>query len=365
MQKTIFLWLVAWASLAISCDPFHTKIETEDETVQYYEAKEKEIVLLPKSNLIIATWNIKFGGGRIDFFFDCHGDRVLMNSTEVKENMQGVVAKIRQMNPDVILLQEVDIDAKRSAYLDQVQYLLDHTALNYGVYASQWKADYVPSDGVGQMNSGNAILSKFPLQNAERIALPLIGEQSALVQYFYLRRNILQADISVENKAITLFNTHTSAYSTDNTKQLQLEKIKELATAKNNAGKAFILGGDFNNLPPNTTKYCHFEDEICAESSDYAARSCTQLAEELSNMNIFAEYDAAIPQAIYESNQTNYATFTSDKNGFWNRKLDYIYTNRSFVPNKGLVHQNMALGGMETMPLSDHAPVSAVYPIHP
>ena len=25
------------------------------------------------------NYNVKFGGGRIDFFFDCFGDRVLMS----------------------------------------------------------------------------------------------------------------------------------------------------------------------------------------------------------------------------------------------------------------------------------------------
>lgn len=344
-----------------SCDPFNTKIEDQEFTVIQYEATNKTTANGTPDKLNIATWNIKFGGGRIDFFFDCHGDRVLMNGAEVNENMAGVAAKVRNMNPDVLFIQEADIDSKRSAYIDQVQYILDNTDLNYAIYASQWQADYVPSDGVGQVNSGNAILSKYPLNNAERIALPLIGEQSGIVQYFYLRRNIIVADMTINNKTVKVMNTHTSAYSSDGTKKQQLDIIQAKAAEYAAEGKTFILGGDFNNLPPNSVLYCNYDDDVCTEESGYATLPCDELLEELSNMTVYLEYEAAIPQAKYEANQANYATFTSDKNGFWNRKLDYIFTNGDFVDGVGMVHQNTATGGMETMPLSDHAPITTVF----
>src|SRR5690606_25181918 len=110
----------------------------------------------------------------------CFGDRVLMNKGEVLHNLERLAEKINQYDPDVLILQEVDVSSKRSAYVDQMQWLLDHTRLRYGVYAAQWKADYVPSDGLGAMDSGNGILSKYPLSEAERIALSLRSEQSGL-----------------------------------------------------------------------------------------------------------------------------------------------------------------------------------------
>ncbi len=347
--------------ILFSCDPFNTIIEDEKIQVIQYEAAEQKTPSTIDSLVKVATWNIKFGGGRIDFFFDCHGDRVLMKQAEVLENMAAIATKVSSMDADILFLQEVDIDSKRSAYVDQIQYLLDNTDYNYAVYASQWQADYVPSDGVGQVNSGNAILSKYPLNNAERIALPLIEEQSGIVKYFYLRRNILLADITLNGENITVLNTHTSAYSTDGTKKQQLEIIEKKMAELNAANKRFIIGGDFNNLPPNSVLYCDFDDNACTEASGYEPQACDVLLEELSNMNIFLKYDAAIPQAKYESNQPIFGTFTSDKNGFWNRKLDYIFTNGDFVANSGLVHQGISSGGIATMPLSDHAPITTVY----
>src|SRR5690606_1556391 len=104
---------------------------------------------------------------------------------EVETNLQRIADVINAVDPDVLFLEEVDVNSKRSAFVDQVQWLLDHTQLNHGAYASQWRADFVPSDGLGAMDSGNAILSRWPLDDATRFALPLREDQSALVRYFY------------------------------------------------------------------------------------------------------------------------------------------------------------------------------------
>ncbi|HFC01199.1 MAG TPA: endonuclease/exonuclease/phosphatase family protein [Phaeodactylibacter sp.] len=340
-----------------SCDPFNTVIEDNEATFSYYEANQIKQVVSFADSLKVATWNIKFGGGRIDFFFDCFGERSLMKKEEVETNMEALATKIKQMNPDVIFLQEADIESKRSAYIDQVQWLLNHTELNYGIYASQWQSDYVPSDGIGRVNSGNAILSKYPLKNGERIALPLIEEQSGLVQYFYLRRNILKATIlNQQGKELILLGTHTSAFATDGTKDKQLEVIKTEIDAIDAKGLPFILGGDFNSLPPSTDKLNGFEDDVCPKDSDF---STNDFSAEGEIMLPFYDYTPLIPLANYAADNGNYFSFTADKNGFWNRKLDYIFTNKNF--HSGLVHLDEQRGGMETMPLSDHAPLSGVF----
>jgi endonuclease/exonuclease/phosphatase family metal-dependent hydrolase len=73
---------------------------------------------------------------------------------------------------------------------------------------------------------------------------------------------------------------------------------------------------------------------------------------------LYAKYTPEIPLEDYQADNARYFSHTTDKNGFWNRKLDYVFTNGEVVRDSGLVHQDTAQGGMETMPLSDHAPVS-------
>ena len=329
--------------LLFSCDPFGT---TTGDEVSYFEVAEPEDVSYPDT-LKVMTWNVKFGGGRIDFFFDCHGDRVIMEKEEVEDNMILLAEKIREVNPDILFLQEVDINAKRSAFMNQVQYLLDSTELNFGVYASQWKAKYIPSDGIGRMDSGNAILSKWQLCDAKRIGLPLIGEQNAIVRYFYLKRNLLHAKLKNSDWELNLLNTHASAYAKDNTKKEQLEIIKQYADSLNSKGFHFILAGDFNALPPNTKQTQNFDDSVC-EDGDFAA---DDYSSERDWMKPYYEaYESAICLGEYSNDNIRHCTHTTDKNGFWNRKTDYIFTNKSFVSGSGQTIQDW-------MEASDHAPI--------
>lgn len=340
-----------------SCDPFNTGFEDLEEA-ELYEAR--VITPAPEAapQLKVMNWNAKFGGGRLDFFFDCHGDQVLMTEQEVTRNLDGLVKKIRQVDPDVLFMQEIDTNSKRAAYVNQVQYLLDNTALNYAVYASQWKSDYVPSDGIGAINSGNVIMSKYPLKDAERIALSLQGDQDGITQYFYLKRNILRARVALPGgKDVWLLNLHSDAYSKDGTKKKHIDSMEREMDALTARGVLWVGGGDFNTLPPGSVKQVGFEDSVC-EDADFQADDFTGEVDFM--VPFYTKYQPFVPLADYQADNSKYFTHSTSKNTFWNRQLDYLFTNGQWVPGSGLVHQNTALGGMETMPLSDHAPVSAV-----
>ena len=54
------------------CDPFHTGFEDLEEA-RYYRAEQRAPVPAPRPVLRVMNYNVKFGGGRIDFFFDCFG----------------------------------------------------------------------------------------------------------------------------------------------------------------------------------------------------------------------------------------------------------------------------------------------------
>ncbi len=351
---TLICTVLVGAALVGGCDPFDTTF-ADIEPAMTYKAKKLTDVPDTPSDVTVMDWNVKFGGGRIDFFFDCYGKRVLMTHDEVIHNLKGLAKKIRQVDPDVLTLEEVDVDSKRAAYVDELQWLLDHTDLNYAVYASQWSADYVPSDGLGRVNSGNAILSKWPLTDGTRRALPLISEQDALTRYFYLRRNILEAQVQAGDKPFWVLVTHTSAYSKDGTKKKQLDLFHKRLQELDDAGEVFVGGGDFNTLPPGTQKWHDFDDSVCKDA-DFTADDYRPEKGWLDPM--YQDFQPAISLDDYRQNNAEYFSHTVNKDGFWNRKLDYLFTNASFVAGSGLVHQDVDHGGMETMPLSDHAPLS-------
>ena len=337
------------------CDPFHTGFDDIEGAVGYLSKDEKPAPD-PTRPLRVMNYNVKFGGGRIDFFFDCFGDRVLMSKDEVLSNLKRLVEVIEQYDPDVLVVQEVDVNSKRDAYVDQMQWLLDHTKLRYGVYASQWKADYVPSDGLGAIDDGNGILSKYPLNGAERIALEQRSEQSGIERYFYLKRNVLRVKLEVPGKKPTyVVATHADAYSKDGTKRQHIDRFKAELDRLADAGNTVLGIGDLNTLPPGTEKQFGFPDSVCKDE-EFIADDYRPEAAWLDEL--YADYTPEVPLELYRADNASYFSHSVDKNGFWNRKLDYIFTNAQVVPGSGLVHQDQAHGGIDTMPLSDHAPVS-------
>lgn len=338
--------------LLASCDPFGTKLKESD--VLYRTAQLINVPDVPDT-LHVMTWNIKFGGGRIDFFFDCFGDRVVMSQDEVIRHLTDVAEFLNATQPDVLFVQEIDVDSKRSAFVEQLEWLLNHTHLNYGVYASQWKASFIPSDGLGRMNSGVAILSRWPLSDARRIALPLIKEQNPLVRYFYLKRCLLECSMDINGRQVTLLTTHTEPYAADGTKKRQLDQIFNRLVELDDAGEAFILGGDLNALPPGTDKVKGFPDSVCPpgkfDADDYSAESDWLTP-------FYERFRAAVPLEAYQADNAPYFTHTVDGIGFWNRKLDFIFSNRQFVEGSDITWQDESRGGFATMPISDHCPVS-------
>lgn len=311
----------------------------------------------PKDTLTLMTWNIKFGGGRIDFFFDCYGDRVWMTEAEVRSNLAGLLAKIRQVQPDILLLQELDRDSKRSAYIDMLQYLADSSGLPYAAYASQWHVRYLPKKGLGPINSGNAILSRWPIDTAYRLPLPLVQAYPWWYRLFYLRRNLLVARIAHPTlPGLWVVNTHLEAYvpEPDSTRYFQLQELAALLDSLTQRGAIWIAGGDLNTVPPGTKKLKDFDDNACKEiDPTFVADDYTREVDWL--LPFYARYREVIPLEAYQANEAAYYTHTVNSRGWWNRRLDYLFTNGFWI--EGEVHQDSSRGGMETFPLSDHAPI--------
>ena len=346
---------VLGALCACACDPFGTGFD-DSEPATLYAAPGATPAPAPTRPLRILDWNLKFGGGRLDFFFDCFGDRVLMSRAEVLANLEGVARKIRQVDPDVVFLQEVDVNAKRSAFVDQLAWLVAHTDLHYAAYASQWRADFVPSDGLGPMDDGIAILSRWPLDRATRLALPLRTDQDALTQYFYLHRAVLRARVQIPGHGdLWLVNVHTDAYGQDGTKRRHIERFQREMDALDDAGELVVGGGDLNTLPPGTTKLYDFADTVCT-NEDFVADDYRPDAGWLDGL--YSRYSPFVPTADYAADNAEYFSHSVDGRGSWNRELDYLFTNGTWVPGSGVVHQDERTG-MATMPLSDHAPSSA------
>jgi len=354
--------------LILGCDPFVTEFEDLSDAVMY-EANSKSNATYDSGNVKVVTWNIRFGIARFPFFGDSCGDDVILDDATIEENMAAIADSLNAMDADIVLLQEVDVSSKRTGYMDQVQYLLDNTNLNYGCYASMWKADFIPSDGIGRIDAGNAILSKYKLTDAERIQLSLRTDQDDLTQYFYLRRNIVKAKIPAlaqGSKDFYAVDIHATAFATDDTKQQHIDKYVETLAEIQSSGDYFVTGGDLNSVPPGSvTDFCL--SDMC-DGDDYHTDQAEEYHKEGSYFEnfegepdildtLYQAYDAAIgsddanlpihlthgPSTSYEMNDIKY-----------DRKLDYLFTNGIWENASSKTHQ-------AAWELSDHLPVSAVF----
>ena len=358
--------------LILGCDPFVTEFKDLSGAVMYDTNRDFTSTTYDSGNVKVVTWNIRFGIARFPFFGDSCGDDVILDDDTIEQNMAAIADSLNAMDADIVLLQEVDVSSKRTGYMDQVQYLLDNTNLNYGCYASMWKADFIPSDGIGRIDAGNAILSKYELTDAERIQLRLRTDQDGLTQYFYLRRNIVKAKIPALTQGTQDFyavDIHATAFATDDTKQQHIDKYVETLAEIHDGGDLFVTGGDLNSVPPgSSTDFC--VSDMC-DGDDYH----TDQAEEeeyhkegsyFDNFDgepdilvpLYDTYDAAIDTASYNlAEHFTHAPSTSmidDTTAtMYDRKLDYLFTNGTWDSGSGRTHQ-------AAWELSDHLPVSAV-----
>ncbi len=368
MKNYLRAWFWAYPIIAgaclfvvFSCEPLVTQFDnTED--AQMYAASHPHQVPDTVSRITIMTWNIRFGIGRRPWFGDACGNEVVYGSDDVLFTLGKILQKIKDIKPDILLLQEVDVSSKRSGYVDEAAYLLNNSYFNYAAVGYQWKAQFIPSDGLGRLEEANMILSRWPIDSAKRIQLPLRKDQDNLTRYFYERCCVVTASIKIPGfeGGLQVLNIHASAFATDDTKQRHIVIFKSLLDSLHLVHKTFLAGGDFNTLPPgsDSTDFC--QEDMCPAESFHHSND-NPMHKDGSNYgpekdwlaSYYADYYSAIPLADYQADQLKYFSHTTRPAYFWDRTLDYLFSNHSWTAGSGSVHQ-------EAQEESDHAPVSAV-----
>jgi len=342
-----------------SCEPLATGFDVTEDAIQYVSSSYTP-PQQPDSSIRVMTWNIRFGIGRSPWFGDACGNNTIFSKEEVMPHLDSIVNQINTVKPDILMLQECDIFSKRTAYIDELQYILDHTYFNYAVYVSEWKSAYIPSDGLGRMDMGLAILSPWPVTDAKRLNLATRGDQSGIVNYFYLHSCIVTGKVHIPGfREFDILNIHASAFATDDTKQKHFEEFKAELDRLHEQGRYFIAGGDLNTLPPgsDSTDFCD-EDMCPGESFHHSGDDPLNKAgsnyepEKGWLLPMYEDYSCAFPLSVYQADQSAHFTHTTRPGHFWDRTLDYLFTNYRWANGSAITHQ-------DALELSDHAAVSA------
>lgn len=345
----------------VACTPLAGDWSGREAFPQYtWESSEKTMAVANPDEIGVLNWNVKFAGGRVDFWFDGHGDRVHMSESEVQVHLDGLAALIRDFDPGVLMLQEVDIASKRTAYVDMVHELLERTDLNYGAWVPVWDVEFIPEQGLGPMKMGQAVLSKWPVSENLRIDQGPIETQDGLTRYFYLDRCIQRVRIDLGETDLVVLNNHPDAYSSDGTKGAQIEMILDEAR---DIEELMVVGGDFNAVPAGTLQLEDFADD--PEELEGRGIDIVNYKSEgdLVPDEFYERFDAAIDLEAYQGAatieaQSIYFTHSIERSTFWTRKLDYLFTNGLWTA--ALTVQKPGDGtDLDPMALSDHAPIFA------
>ena len=135
VARSALAWsAVPWLLALAACDPFHTGFD-DLERAQVYHARAPRPAPEQPERLRVMNYNVKFGGGRIDFFFDCHGDRVLMKKSEVIANLEAARAWVLDQNAESLAVGRAYLEGRgefpQRAALNQItgRFLTDFYAM--------------------------------------------------------------------------------------------------------------------------------------------------------------------------------------------------------------------------------------------
>lgn len=198
----------------------------------------------------VLCWNVQYGAGRRRHFFYDGGDAVHADPGQVAETLAGLRDVVA--TADVALLQELDRDSDRTGRVDELMPLIPgFTSWATTPYHRSRFVPHPPRHPLGRMDLHLALLSRAPLSDARRLALPLLREPR-LRRAFNLKRAVLDARVAVEGDAgLDVAVTHLSAFSRgDGTLPAQVAVLAAWMDERRAAGRSFVLGGDLNLLPP-------------------------------------------------------------------------------------------------------------------
>ena len=229
----------------------------------------------PGDELKLLNWNVQFMAGKgYDFYYE-GGEDTRPTSEDIEETTEEVARVIRQENPDVILLQEVDDGAKRTDHEDQLEKLMEKLPDEYRSHASTfyWKAAFSPHPKImGSVGMKLSLISKYKMETAQRHQLALKPD-SWFVRQFDLKRAVLEVRFPrKEGEDLVVFNTHLTAFAFgSNVRELQVKQIKGLLEARSESGNPWLIAGDFNLRPPGKGSGQGDNEAIKSLFDDYRA----------------------------------------------------------------------------------------------
>lgn len=147
-------------------------------------------------------------------------------------DIDAIAKAIKDQNPDLVALQEVDVNTGRSGKFNQAEEIAKKLGMNF------FFAKAIDYDGG---DYGVAILSKYPMSDTKISRLPTEASTKGEP------RVLATAKITLPNGKMVFFgSTHLDAQKEDTNREIQIREINRISSDEK---LPFIIAGDFNAAP--------------------------------------------------------------------------------------------------------------------
>jgi len=207
-----------------------------------FAADAEKLPVADATKLRVVTYNMGYASG-------AKNNEEPLQREEAEKNLQAMVQTLKAFQPDLIFLQEVDFFAKRTFDANQMKQLAEGLGMPYGAYTITWNKKYVawpywpPSRHFGRVVSGEAVLSRFPINAQQLIEFPKPESNPFWYNWFYLDRIVEHLTLQTDSGTASVYNVHLEAFA-ESTRREQLERLSRLVKADDSPLK--IVAGDFN-----------------------------------------------------------------------------------------------------------------------
>ena len=179
-----------------------------------------------------------------------------------------IIAALRAQEPDVVLLQEVDLNARRSKGVDVAAVIAKELGMNY-VFAPEFEELSQTIDADRPALHGQAILSRVPFRKARIIHFETQSKfwepRRYVPKWPVFQRRIggriaLVAEFDSSGKRVVVYDLHLESRGFGATRTAQLEQVFRDAKYYPE-GTTIIAGGDLNSMYGPLRARLRFESE--------------------------------------------------------------------------------------------------------
>lgn len=252
MKKIAKIFGILMLVLTVSVTSYVTYLfvdyyRLEDNLVLDHQNQDQEASFKIGQAYSMMTFNIGYGSYPDDFsFFMDGGSEVRARSKNlVKTLLEEDVQLVEKADPDLLVLQEVDVWGHRSQKVNQVAYLTDSLPDYAWSFASNYDSSYLfypITKPIGKAQSGLLTLSRVKFDQAKRYSLPVDTDWT---KFFDIDRAFSVNRFKVDkDRDLVVMNVHLSAYTQNQSIQIQqIEKLVGMMEEEDRKGHYVIVGG--------------------------------------------------------------------------------------------------------------------------